>query len=87
MMHAVIKSHFILYVTDQARSTAFYSYVLECDPSLNVHGMTEFSLAENTILGLMPVSGIRRLLGNRLPDPAQAAGVPRGTLLVGTSAA
>ncbi len=62
------KIHFILYVQDQARSTAFYAQVLACQPSLNVPGMTESTLAENTILGLMPLSGIKRLLGERLPD-------------------
>ncbi len=70
------KIHFILYVQDQARSTAFYAQVLACQPSLNVPGMTEFTLAENTILGLMPISGIKRLLGERLPDPAHASVPP-----------
>lgn len=73
----VTKTHLILYVKDQARSTAFYSQVLDCDPLLNVPGMTEFILSENNILGLMPVSGIKRLLGEHLPDPARAAGIPR----------
>ena len=73
----IAKAHFILYVQDQARSTAFYAHVLGCQPSLNVPGMTEFVLSENSVLGLMPVSGIKRLLGKNLPDPAQATGVPR----------
>ncbi len=76
----VTKIHFILYVKDQARSTAFYAQVLDCQPSLNVPGMTEFTLAENAILGLMPITGIKRLLGDRLPDPAQAAGVPHSEI-------
>ncbi len=74
------KIHFILYVKDQARSTAFYSQVLDCQPSLNVPGMTEFTLSENTILGLMPETGIKRLLGNKLPDPARSTGVPRSEI-------
>jgi catechol 2,3-dioxygenase-like lactoylglutathione lyase family enzyme len=73
----VTKTHFILYVKDQARSTAFYSQVLGCQPSLNVPGMTEFNLSENSVLGLMPISGIQRLLGDKLPDPARSTGVPR----------
>ena len=76
----MIKAHFILYVKDQARSTAFYSQVLGCVPALNVPGMSEFHLAENCVLGLMPESGIKRLLGEALPDPAQAGGVPRAEL-------
>ena len=63
-----MKSHFILYVEDQDRSTQFYTQVLDSDPSLNVPGMTEFTLTENSILGLMPVAGVRRLLGNQLMD-------------------
>lgn len=35
---------FILYVADQARSTAFYSTLLNRAPTLNVPGMTEFEL-------------------------------------------
>lgn len=76
----VIKSHFIIYVKDQARSTAFYTCVLGCAPSLNVPGMTEFDLTENCVLGLMPEAGIQRLLGSKLPDPAGGGGVPRSEI-------
>ncbi len=72
--------HFILYVRDQARSTAFYSAVLSTEPSLNVPGMTELELPGESVLGLMPESGIKRLLGDRLPDPAVASGIPRSEL-------
>ena len=72
--------HFILYVQDQERSTAFYSAVLNADPVLKVPGMTEFELSGNSILGLMPESGIKRLLGDRLPDPSAASGIPRSEL-------
>lgn len=71
------KAHFILYVQDQARSAEFYARVLKCEPSLNVPGMTEFTLSETCILGLMPETGIKRLLGERLLDPALATGIPR----------
>jgi predicted enzyme related to lactoylglutathione lyase len=72
--------HLILYVKDQARSTDFYAHVLACAPSLNVPGMTQFTLSANCVLGLMPEAGIKRLLGERLPDPAQATGIPRAEL-------
>jgi len=39
--------------------------------------MTEFILSENCILGLMPEAGIKRLLGDSLPNPEPAAGIPR----------
>lgn len=42
--------------------------------------MMEFVLSDHTALGLMPAAGIKRLLGDRLPDPAQAAGTPRAEL-------
>ena len=71
----VIRTHFIIYIKDQARSTAFYSHVLGCSPSLNVPGMTEFSFSEDVILGLMPISGIKRLLGEKLPDQVRGPGV------------
>ena len=76
----LVKAHFILYVEDQDRSTEFYTKVLEQRPTLNTPGMTEFILSENCVLGLMPVSGIKRLLGDHLPDPARARGTPRSEI-------
>jgi catechol 2,3-dioxygenase-like lactoylglutathione lyase family enzyme len=72
----------ILYVREQRRSAEFYRAVLGCEPLLDVPGMTEFALPGGARLGLMPETGIRRLLGERLPDPAQASGVPRAELYV-----
>ena len=69
--------HIILYVADQAASARFYSALLGKVPRLNVPGMTEFDLPGGAVLGCMPASGITRLLGPALPDPASAAGVPR----------
>jgi len=77
-------SHFIFYVADQARSTAFYATVLAIPPRLNVPGMTEFALPGGGVLGLMPEHGIRTLLGAALPDPALARGVPRAELYLVT---
>ncbi len=76
----IAKTHIILYVKDQMRSADFYAQVLACQPSLNVPGMTEFILSETCVLGLMPEAGIKRLLGDALPDPARAAGIPRAEL-------
>jgi catechol 2,3-dioxygenase-like lactoylglutathione lyase family enzyme len=75
-----MKAHLIFYVSDQRVSSAFYARVLALQPQLDVPGMTEFRLGEEAILGLMPAAGIRRLLGGRLPDPADAAGIPRAEL-------
>lgn len=58
----------------------FYTAVLGHSPRLDVPGMTEFELSDGAILGLMPESGIRRLLGPALPDPATARGTPRSEL-------
>jgi len=75
-----MRVHFILYVSDQVRSTAFYASVLGVAPSLNVPGMTEFELDGGAVLGLMPEAGIRRLLGPALPDLTAGQGVPRAEL-------
>lgn len=72
--------HTILYVADQKKSTEFYSHILGISPTLEVPGMTEFKLSEKHILGLMPEKGIRKLLGDKLPDPKQANGIPRAEL-------
>lgn len=73
-------SHFILYVEDQERSAKFYTAVLDMPPRLHVPGMTEYDLPGGGVLGLMPESGIRRLLGDSLGDPAAARGVARSEL-------
>ena len=75
-----VAAYFILYVSDQAKSTRFYETVLEKAPRLNVPGMTEFDLTDGAVLGLMPVAGIRRLIGPILPDPHRASGIPRSEL-------
>lgn len=76
----IARVHFILYVRDQAKSTAFYSRVLNQQPRLHVPGMTEFVLCNGCVLGLMPAVGIKKLLGERLPDPSRAGHVPRSEL-------
>lgn len=72
-----MKAHFILYVSDQQRSSAFYSAVLGQAPDINVPGMTEFSLAGSAVLGLMPEEGVVRLLGDKLALPSLARGIAR----------
>ncbi len=74
--------HTILYVADQQKSAEFYSKVLDLKPTLDVPGMTEFKLTEGHILGLMPEAGIKKLLGEALPDPAKASGIPRVELYI-----
>jgi len=75
-----MESYFILYVADQERSRKFYAEALAGAPRLDVPGMTEFALPSGGVLGLMPESGIKGLLGARLPDPSQARGIPRSEL-------
>jgi catechol 2,3-dioxygenase-like lactoylglutathione lyase family enzyme len=57
------RAHFILFVEDQSASASFYRRVLGVAPRLDVPGMTEIELGAGAVLGLMPASGIRRLLG------------------------
>ena len=60
-----MKINFILFVHDQDLSTRFYSEALAMKPSLYVPGMTEFTLGTDCVLGLMPESGIKRIIGAR----------------------
>ncbi|MBL8059265.1 MAG: VOC family protein [Chthonomonas sp.] len=76
----MFRTHFTLYVQDQSRSSASYERVLGMQPRLDVPGMTEFEFGDECVLGLMPSSGIKRLLGEKLPDPVLAAGIPRAEL-------
>lgn len=69
--------HTILYVADQQLSTDFYTKLLRKNPELNVPGMTEFLLAENVKLGLMPNNGIAKILADKTPHPDLGNGIPR----------
>ncbi len=68
-------AHLILFVADQRASGAFYRAVLGIEPRLDVPGMCEFQLGPGRVLGLMPQTGARRLLGDALGDPADCVGV------------
>lgn len=72
--------HFIIYVSEQERSTQFYKKVFNLEPSLNVPGMTEFILGNGCILGIMPEQGIKNLLGDNIESPSLANGIPRSEL-------
>jgi uncharacterized glyoxalase superfamily protein PhnB len=67
----------ILYVNDQQASTAFYTKLFRQKPYLNVSGMTEFKLAENCKLGLMPNKRIAKILSEKTPHPDLGNGIPR----------
>lgn len=62
---------------DQYRSREFYKEVLGKEPELDVPGMTEFALSSSALLGIMPESGIARILGNSVPHPETGSGIPR----------
>lgn len=67
----------ILYVQDQKKSSEFYQKVFRKNPDLNVPGMTEFQISENCKIGIMPCSGIAKILRNKTPNPNQGNGIPR----------
>lgn len=68
---------FIIYVADQKRSRDFYEKILNLKPALDVPGITEFLLAENCKLGIMPESGINKILSGKVPHPEKGNGIPR----------
>lgn len=69
---------FILYVADQQRSRNFYQQVLGQKPILDVPGMTEFTIpGTNMLLGLMPESGIAKILDGKTVHPEKGNGIPR----------
>lgn len=72
----MMQAEFILYVQDQQRSRDLYRVLLDREPVLDVPGMTEFDLG-GCKLGLMPASGIARIITPALPHPDAGHGVPR----------
>ncbi len=73
----ITHTQFILYVTNQETSTLFYESLLNRKADLHVPGMTEFKLSESCKLGLMPNSGITKILSDKTPHPDQGIGIPR----------
>jgi lactoylglutathione lyase len=71
-----MQAEFILYVQDQPRSRDLYRVLLDREPVLDAPGMTEFDLG-GCKLGLMPASGIARIITPALPHPDAGHGVPR----------
>lgn len=67
----------ILYVEDQERSRIFYEQLLRRPADLHVPGMTEFRVTDSCKLGLMPNTGIAKILEGRMPHPASGNGIPR----------
>jgi len=75
---------FILYVSNQENARDFYEKLLGIKPALHVPGMTEFILGPATKLGLMPESGIAKILAPATPHPATGNGIPRCELYLKT---
>ncbi len=72
-----MKVEFILYVEDQSRSKEFYKSFLQMKPLLDVPGMTEFLLTADCKLGIMPNTGIQKILNDTVPNPSLGNGIPR----------
>lgn len=68
---------FILYVSNQEKSSDFYQILLQQKPSLDVSGMTEFTLNDFVKIGLMPNEGIAKIITPKLPHPTSGIGIPR----------
>lgn len=82
------RAHFILYVQDQNASRDFYARALGRPASLHVPGMTEFELTNGAVFGIMPESGIARLLGPTVnPSTMRGAGRAELYLVVDDAAA
>jgi uncharacterized glyoxalase superfamily protein PhnB len=68
---------FILYVSNQEKSSFFYETIFQQKPSLHVPGITEFTLNEFVKIGLMPNDGIAKIITPILPHPNSGNGIPR----------
>ncbi|MEI2758579.1 MAG: VOC family protein [Bacteroidia bacterium] len=77
MMNHFLLFETILYVKNQQESAVFYTKLFRQEPALNVPGMTEFILAPNCKLGLMPNYGIAKILSDKTPHPNLGNGIPR----------
>jgi len=68
---------FILYVNSLDISKFFYSKLFRKTPNLDVPGMVEFNLSDSTKIGLMPNSGIAKIIGDKILHPNLDTSIPR----------
>ena len=75
---SVGEAYFIFYVKDQTESASYYKQVLGLQPILEVPGITEFRLTDNSVLGLIPIVSAGRLIGEHVFS--STSGVPKAEL-------
>jgi uncharacterized protein len=75
----------IFFVQNQEEARDFYAQVFDEAPLLDVPGMTEFNLPDGSLFGLMPLSGMRNLLGEAMKPYPVATGAPRAELYIQSS--
>ena len=85
MITHIATTEIILYVEDQERSKTFYESLFRNNADLHVPGMTEFNLSGNCKLGLMPNTGIAKIITPALPHPQNGNGIPRCELYLHVS--
>lgn len=76
-MKHILASEFILYVNNQESSSRFYEAIFRTKPTLEVPGMTEFTLSETLKIGLMPNNGIAKIITPATLHPEKGNGIPR----------
>lgn len=76
-MKHILSSEFILYVDNQEISSRFYEALFRIKPTLEVPGMTEFTLSETLKIGLMPNNGIAKIITPATIHPEKGNGIPR----------
>lgn len=69
-------THIILFVENQQVARDFYSQLLGATPELDVPGMTEFVLSLGCKLGLMPKTGIKKILRDSIPEFDSSGHIP-----------
>lgn len=76
-MKHLLASEFILYVANQEVSSRFYEAIFRTKPTLEVLGMTEFTVSETVKIGLMPNNGIAKIITPVVIHPEKGNGIPR----------
>lgn len=80
-----METEFILYVKNLETSKDFYGFVLNRKPVLDVPGMVEFELGESVKFGLMPETGIAKIICPIMPHPSVSNGNPRCEIYLKTT--
>ena len=75
-----MKTHFIIYVEDIAKTKMFYELLFKIIPIIDEPGMCEYVLPDGSFLGIMPNTSLEKLFGKSFEKQKNRKALPQTEL-------